>query len=367
MAADLRIRYPPRRANSRVHLASGALDALGPLTRRATGATHVLVVTDARVAELHGGRALRSLRRAGLKADLVRVPRGEPAKRPEVAHRLWARLSALGLSRRDAIVALGGGAVGDLAGFVAATWLRGVAWVCAPTTVLAQVDSSVGGKTGIDLGAGKNLVGAFHQPVLVVTDPRTLGTLPPRQRRAGLAEVVKMGMAVDARLFRWLERHAGRLAAGEPAALAAAVRAGVAAKARIVRRDEREREGGIRTALNFGHTLGHAIEAARGYRGILHGEAVAVGMRAAARLSERLAGLAPSHRARLDDLLDALHLPRAMPPTAVVRLHGAMRHDKKRSRMVRWVLTPQIGHASVPRPIERRLVEAVMLEVGARR
>ncbi|MGH7731500.1 MAG: 3-dehydroquinate synthase family protein, partial [Candidatus Eiseniibacteriota bacterium] len=181
------------------------------------------------------------------------------------------------------------------------------------------------------------------------------------------AEVAKMGMAVDARLFRRLERGAKRLAACEPGALASAVRAGVAAKVRIVRRDEREREGGARTALNFGHTLGHAIEAARGYRGILHGEAVAIGMRAAARLSERVAGLASPERARLDALLDALRLPRVMPPTAVARLHDAMRHDKKRASVVRWVLTPRIGHASVPRPIERRLVEAVMLEVGARR
>jgi 3-dehydroquinate synthase len=367
VAAAWTIRYPALGASSRVHLAPGALDALGTLTRRATGAARVVVVSDARVARLHGDRALRSLRRAGLATDLVLVPRGEQAKRPEVALRLWARLSALGLSRRDAIVALGGGAVGDLAGFVAATWLRGVAWVCAPTTVLAQVDSSVGGKTGIDLGAGKNLVGAFHQPVIVVSDPETLGTLPSRQRRAGLAEVVKMGMAVDARLFRRLEREAGPLAAGDPRALASAVRAGVAAKVRVVRRDEREREGGVRSALNFGHTLGHAIEAAHGYRGILHGEAVAIGMRAAARLSERRDGLAPSHRERLDALLDALRLPRAMPPTSVARLHDAMRHDKKRSRVVRWVLTPRIGHASVPRPIEPRLVEAVMLEVGARR
>jgi 3-dehydroquinate synthase len=350
-----------------VRFAAGALAALGPLTRRATGASRVVVVSDARVAALYGDLALRSLRRAGLAPELVLVPRGEAAKRPEVAVRLWKRLSDLGVSRRDAIVALGGGAVGDLAGFVAATWLRGVPWVCVPTTVLAQVDSSVGGKTGIDLGAGKNLVGAFHQPVLVVSDPETLGTLPPRQRRAGLAEVVKMGMAVDARLFRGLEHDATRLAAGEPGALARAVRSGVAAKARIVRRDEREREGGVRTALNFGHTLGHAIETARGYRGVLHGEAVAVGMRAAARLSERLDGLASSERARLDALLDALRLPRRMPPTTLARLHDAMRHDKKRNHLVRWVLTPRIGHASVPRPIERRLVEAVMLEVGARR
>ncbi len=367
MAADLHITYPTQPARSRVRLAPGAIHALGLLTRRATGATRVVVVSDARVVALHGDRALRSLRRAGLAVDLVLVPRGEAAKRPEVALRLWARLAGLGLSRRDAIVALGGGAVGDLAGFVAATWLRGVAWVCVPTTVLAQLDSSIGGKTGIDLAAGKNLVGAFHQPVLVVTDPQTLGTLPPRQRRAGLAEVVKMGMAVDAQLFRRLERDAARLAAGEPGALVWAVRAGVAAKARIVRRDEREREGGVRTALNFGHTLGHAIESAQGYRGILHGEAVAVGMRAAARLSERLEGLASSQRARLDALLDALRLPRAMPPTTVARLHDAMRHDKKRAHRVRWVLTPRIGHASVPRPIEHRLVEAVMLEVGARR
>ncbi len=367
MAADLRIIYPALRACSRLHLAPGALEALGPLTLRATGAARVVVVSDARVAELHGGRALRSLRRAGLAADLVLVPRGERAKRPDVVLRLWGLLSTLGLSRRDAIVALGGGAVGDLTGFAAATWLRGVAWVCVPTTLLAQVDSSVGGKTGIDLGAGKNLVGAFHQPVLVVTDPDVLATLPPRQRRAGLAELVKMGMAVDARLFRRLERYAGPLAAGDAAALASAVRAGVAAKARVVRRDEREREGGVRTALNFGHTLGHAIEAARGFRGILHGEAVAIGMRAAARLSEQRDGLASSHRARLDALLDSLRLPRAMPPTAVGRLHQAMRLDKKRAGVVRWVLTPRIGHASVPRPIERRLVEAVMLEVGARR
>jgi 3-dehydroquinate synthase len=367
VAADLELAYPARRDRSRVRIRRGALDTLGLLTRRATGARRVVVVTDARVRALHGARALRSLRRAGLATDLAIVPRGERAKRPVVLLALWTRLAALGLGRRDAVVALGGGAVGDLAGFAAATWLRGVPWVCVPTTVLAQVDSSLGGKTAVDLAAGKNLVGAFHQPRLVVCDPSTLATLPARQRRAGLAEVVKMGMAVDARLFRWLERHAAPLAAGEPGALAAAVSLAVAAKARVVRRDEREREGGPRTALNFGHTLGHAIEAAGGYRGMLHGEAVAVGMRAAARLSERHAGLASRDRARLDALLDRLRLPRAMPPTPLARLLAALRHDKKRAREVRWVLTPRMGHASVPRPIDRRAVEAAMLAVGARR
>jgi 3-dehydroquinate synthase len=259
------------------------------------------------------------------------VPRGERAKQTAVLTRLWGRLAALGLGRRDALVALGGGAVGDLTGFAAATWLRGVPWIGVPTTVLAQVDSSVGGKTGVDLAAGKNLVGAFHHPLLVVADPGTLASLPARQRRAGLAEVVKIGMAVDAALFRRLERDAARLAAGETPALAAAIRAAVAAKARVVRRDEREREGGVRTALNLGHTLGHAIEAAHGFRGVLHGEAVALGMRAAARLSVAVAGLPERERVRLEALL-----------------------------------TPRMGHASVPRPIDRRLVRAAMLAVGAR-
>jgi len=277
---------------------------------------------------------------------------------------LWARLSALGLSRRDAIVALGGGAVGDLAGFVAATWLRGVAWVCAPTTVLAQVDSSVGGKTAIDLDAGKNLAGAYHPPVGVLVDPETLRTLPPRQRRAGLAEVVKTGMAVDAALFQWLERAADALAAGETDALAGAIARSLRAKARIVARDERD--AGPRTALNFGHTLGHALEAARGYRGPLHGEAVAVGMRVAAALSVEVAGLDSKDQARLGALLDHFSLPRHMPKTPVARLIERMEHDKKAdARGVRWVLTPRVGHASVPRLIPRRLVRAALLEAGA--
>jgi len=367
VAADLRIHYPPRSDRSRVHFGRGSLAALGRLTRRELNPTRVAVVSDARVAALYGRAALGSLGRAGMRADLVIVPRGERAKQPPVLAGLWARLAALGISRHDAIVALGGGSIGDLAGFAAATWLRGVPWIGVPTTVLAQVDSSVGGKTGIDLAAGKNLAGAFHQPVLVIADPETLATLPARQRRAGLAEVVKMGFATDARLFRRLEREAAALAAGEPEALAAAIRAGVAAKARIVAADEREREGGPRTALNFGHTLGHAIEAALGYRGMLHGEAIAVGMRAAARLSTQLAGLPGAEHARLEALLDRLKLPRAMPQLRLARLLDAMQHDKKRRGEVRWVLTPRMGHASVPRPIDRRLVQAAMLAVGARR
>ena len=371
MAADLLIRTPARRERSRIHIGRGSLAALGRLARRESGALRVAVVSDARVAALYGRAALGALRRAGIDGRLVIVPRGERAKQPAALARLWSRLADLRLGRRDAIVALGGGSVGDLAGFAAATWLRGVDWIGVPTTLLAQVDSSVGGKTGIDLDAGKNLAGAFHQPALVIADPDTLRTLPARQRRAGLAEVVKVAFATDARLFRRLERDAARLRAGDPAATLAAIRAAVRAKARIVQADEREREGGVRTALNFGHTLGHAIEAALGYRRLLHGEAVAIGMRAAARLSVRVARLPAAECVRLEALLDRLGLPRTMPPLRTARLHAAMRldkkRDKKRANVTRWVLTPRMGHASVPRPIDRRLIQAAMLEVGARR
>jgi 3-dehydroquinate synthase len=363
---ELILRYPGHRAASRVAIARGALDRLGRFVASTTGARHVVVVSDRRVAALYGARGLGALRRAGVEGGLVTVPPGERSKRPGRLVELWGALARDGLGRRDALVALGGGVVGDLAGFAAATWLRGVPWVCVPTTVLAQVDSSVGGKTGVDLPAGKNLVGAFHQPAGVLVDPALLGTLSPRQRASGLAEVVKMGFAVNASLFRWAGARAPALAAGEPRALAEAVARAIRVKARVVLGDEREREGGVRTALNFGHTLGHALEAAHGYRGLLHGEAVAIGMRVAAALSVQEAGLPEAARERLDTVLDALGLPRRMPPTRLADLLAAMTRDKKRARAgVRWVLTPTVGHASVPRLISGRLVRAALLAAGA--
>ena len=366
MSRLLTLRYPGRAASSIVRIDTGGLDRLGSRVRRAIGPRRVLLVTDARVAVLYGARVRRSLAGAGIGVTLHRVPRGEAAKRPEVLARVWDACAAAGLARGDAVIALGGGAVGDLAGLAAATWLRGVPWVCAPTTVLAQVDSSVGGKTAVDLRAGKNLAGAFHQPALVLIDPATLATLPPRERRAGLAEVVKMGMAVDAALFRWIERHLEALAAGRTAALAGAVERAVRAKARVVQRDERE--SGPRTALNFGHTAGHAIEAALGYRRIRHGEAVAIGVRIAAVLSVRAGGLRAQDHARLEAVLDRLGLPRRMPPLALAALERAMRLDKKRGDAgVRWVLTPRMGHASLPRLISGRLVRSALIDAGARR
>jgi len=327
-----------------------------------------VLVSEPRVAALYAMRTLAALRRAGLAASLVSVPTGEPAKRARHLARLWDAFGELGIGRGDLVVALGGGAVGDLAGFAAATWLRGVRWVCVPTSLLAQVDSSVGGKTAIDLARGKNLAGAFHQPALVVADTAVLATLPPRHLRAGLAEVVKMGMAIDASLFRAVERDAGALLAGDAAALAAVVTRSVRAKAAVTRRDEREREGGRRTALNLGHTFGHAIEACLGYRRVLHGEAVAIGLRVAARLSAVVAGLPGRDVARQDALLDRLGLPGRIPTGLTAgELLDAMRRDKKgRNGSIRYVLTPQLGHASVPRSIPDRRVAAALVEAGAR-
>jgi 3-dehydroquinate synthase len=364
---DLLIRFPASKPDSRIRVGAGALDRLGAFTRSVTGARRVALVSDVTVAALYQERAIVSLRRAGLEAAPIAVAPGERSKEPRTLVRLWRELAAVGLDRGDVVVALGGGVVGDLAGFAAATWLRGIPWIGVPTTLLAQVDSSIGGKTAIDLPAGKNLVGAFHQPAGVLVDPTLVMTLPARHVRAGLAEVVKMGMTVDASLFRWTEAQAASLVARDPATLAQCVSRSIEAKARVVRRDPLERPGGARTALNYGHTVGHALEAALGYRRLLHGEAVSLGMRVAAALSERYAGLAPSDRARQDALLDRFGLRRSFPPVAAEALLDAMSRDKKRrGGTVRWVLTPRMGHASVPRSIPGRVVEAALLEAGAR-
>ncbi len=345
----------------------GSLASLGVWVRSLAGIRRVALVTDARVDQLHGDAARKALARAGISCDTLIVPRGERAKRPREVARLWDAFASMGLERGDGVVALGGGVVGDLAGFAAATWMRGITWIAVPSTVVAQVDSSVGGKTGVDLVAGKNLAGAFHHPAGVLVDPDLLQTLTPREYRAGMAEVVKTGFAVDAALFRAIERDGEALIARDPAALERAVRGSIRAKAGIVRRDEREREGGVRTALNFGHTLGHAIESALGYSGPRHGEAVAIGMRVAARLSQKHAGLDDAARARLEALLDSWRLPARIPGVPVADLFAAMAHDKKRrDARVRWVLTPRLGHASVPRLIPAGAVRAALIEAGAR-
>ena len=345
----------PVRLGSRsytIHLGVGLLETLGALSRAGVRGRTCLVVSDGHVAPLYGERAAASLRAAGFTVSAAVVPPGEMSKSSAQLLALYDDAVRAGLDRAGCIVALGGGVVGDLAGFLAATYLRGVALVQAPTTLLAMVDSSVGGKTGINLPAGKNLVGAFHQPALVVADLETLQTLPAREGRAGLAEVVKYGAIRDAQLFQtleacggWLAQPWGTLAADERGRLAEIIARCCEIKADIVAGDEQE-QSGLRTLLNFGHTFGHAVEQVAGYGTLLHGEAVAIGMALAARLATRQAGLPSAEADRLVGLLRGLGLPVAAQGLAWADLRAAMNVDKKaQERAPRWVLLRQLGAA----------------------
>jgi len=325
-------------------LGAGSLDRLGEAVVRRTKARRAAVVTVPPVGRRYAARALRSLRAAGLVARRFEVPDGDRSKNLRQAARLYDALLEAGVDRGSVVVALGGGMVGDLAGFVAATLLRGLDFVQVPTTVLAMVDSSIGGKVGVNLPRGKNLVGAFHQPRLVWIDVDVLGSLPRRQRAAGLAEVVKAAAIRDAELFDDLEALGPRLLDEAPEGLLAVLERACAIKAEVVARDERE--AGLRMLLNFGHTLGHAIEALRGYAGLLHGEAVAIGMAFAARRSEAL-GLAPAGTAdRVATLLERLELPTRVPPFPRRAYLRALRVDKKRrEEHIRFVALRRIGRA----------------------
>lgn len=316
-------------------------DLPGLLAREAPAARYA-VIADAHVAPLYAAPAVTALRAAGLAADLLDFPAGELSKTRDNWAVLTDRMLALECHRDAVVVAVGGGVTGDLAGFVAATYLRGVPLVQVPTTLLAMVDSAIGGKTGVDAAAGKNLIGAFHQPRLVVADLDTLDSLPPRQRRSGLGEVVKYGVVADAAFFDALERDAKALAAGDPAATERVVRRSAEIKALVVGRDAED--VGQRSILNFGHTIGHALEAASGFT-LLHGEAVAIGMVCEARLAERI-GIAPGGTAeRIERAVGALGLPVARPADApLAGVLSRMRLDKKtRASAVRFALPSRIG------------------------
>ena len=264
------------------------------------------------------------------------------------------------LDRKSFVVALGGGVVGDLAGFVAATYLRGIAFVQVPTSLLAMVDSSVGGKTGVNLPQGKNLVGSFHQPRLVLADIGTLSTLPARELRAGFAEVIKTAAIRDAKFFAWLEQHYRQVLALEPAAVTRVVRRCCEVKADVVSRDERE--SGLRAILNFGHTVGHAMEALADYHGVLHGEAVAMGMVCAAELSVKCGGLKREEAERIRRLIADSRLPIALGQGYEWRdLLAAMKLDKKASAgRLRFVLLDRLGHAVVSAAVTDRMIREVV-------
>ncbi|MCC6231212.1 MAG: 3-dehydroquinate synthase [Verrucomicrobiales bacterium] len=353
-----------------VLVGEGLLTTLGRRCRALGSSTRCAVLADETVAARYGDLALKSLRDAGFAPVLIPFAAGEKSKSLRVVERCYAELARHRLERRSLIVALGGGVTGDLAGFVAATYLRGLPFVQVPTTLLAQVDSSVGGKVGVNLAAGKNLVGAFLQPKLVLCDLSTLQTLPEREFRAGLAEVIKYGIIHDPALFRRLERDWDRVAARDPRVLESVVARCCRIKAHVVSEDETE--SGLRAILNFGHTIGHGIEAITRYGEYLHGEAISIGQVAAAMLSERRLGLAPSVSERIRQLFLRAGLPVSIRLSAGqrVRLLAAMRLDKKVSGgEVKFVLASALGKVTWGHAIPESEVHAVLdaLAGGTRR
>jgi 3-dehydroquinate synthetase len=368
-----------------VLIGAGLVDRLDELLPELPGAEAAAVVASRPVAAV-ADRAARALGRRGLATHRLEVPVGEEAKRLEVVAGLYERLAAVPTRRADPVVAVGGGATTDVAGFAAATWLRGVPLVNLPTTVLGMVDAAIGGKTGVDLDAGKNLVGAFHQPVAVVADLDTLAGLPAAEVRSGLAEVAKAGLAGDPALAEALHRSAGPAVAADPDALAPLVEGAVRVKAAVVAADERDNgpagSGSVdsrplgpgqargapvgRLVLNYGHTLGHALERLAGYRGLRHGEAVALGMVFAARVAEAIGlarpGLADGHV----ELLAALGLPVGGVRLDPDQVLAAMATDKKHRGGLRLVLLRRPGQPEVvPAPDRAVLVDAIRsLEAG---
>jgi len=349
-----------------VLIGSGLLDRLDELLGELPGAEAAAVVSPPPVAAV-AGRVGKALTRRGLAVHQLEVPAGEEAKRLAVVAGLYERLAEIPARRADPVVAVGGGATTDVAGFAAATWLRGVPLVNVPTTVLGMVDAAVGGKTGVDLEAGKNLVGSFHQPVAVVADLDTLAGLPTAEVRSGLAEVAKAGLAGDPALAGALARSAGPAVAGDPAALAPLVEGAVRVKAAVVGADEHE-DGGDgaagtpvgRLVLNYGHTLGHALERLAGYRGLRHGEAVALGMVFAARVAEAIGlarpGLADGHV----ELLAAVGLPVGGVSLDPDRVLAAMATDKKQRKGLRLVLLRDLGQPEVVTSPERQVLVAAI-------
>jgi 3-dehydroquinate synthase len=342
-----------------IHVGPGLLHEAGVLVAPLLPHPRVVIVSNPVVARLWLAPMRASLSAAGIGSESILVPDGETHKTWATLHDVLTRLLEANAERRTTLVALGGGVVGDIAGFAAAIYQRGMPFVQVPTTLLAQVDSSVGGKTGVNHPLGKNMIGAFHQPRAVLIDTDCLSTLPDREFAAGLAEVIKYGAIRDLAFFEWLETHLPRLIARDADALVHAVTESCRIKAEIVVADERE--AGERALLNFGHTFGHAIEAGVGYGEWLHGEAVAAGMVLAAQLSERLGLLAHADVLRLCALLQRAGLPVDAPRLGYERYLALMRHDKKVvAGSIRFVLLRGVGDAFVAVDVPEHALGALL-------
>jgi 3-dehydroquinate synthase len=368
-AADIRVRVDLGPRSYEIRVVSGRTAEFGPFVRTALDATwsgrscrSALIVADENLAALGTSGTYRdALARVGIDSTVAVLRPGEATKSLVSASRLYDHLVSIKADRHTAVVAIGGGVIGDLAGFVAATYARGIPLVMVPTTLLAQVDSSVGGKVGVNHPGAKNIIGAFHQPSAVWIDTEALRTLPDRELRCGLAEVVKYGVILDGAFFGELEHRVEAILRRDDSVLRRIVARNCELKASVVSRDERE-ETGLRAVLNFGHTIGHAIEAVAGYDGpYQHGEAVAVGMVAETRLAERLGWIGPDVVGRIEGLLDRLGLPTAASGLDTGRLLEAMGRDKKnRGGRIRFVLPRSVGRVELTDAAPEDDVRAVL-------
>ena len=343
-----------------IEIGTGNIDETGPFLAARGKVSHAIIITDDNVQDPHALRVAESLGRESLEVDIIAVEPGEPTKSVDMAAGLWQGLLDLGADRKTVVVAVGGGVVGDLAGFIAATFARGIRFLQVPTSLLAQVDSSVGGKVGVNLPKAKNMVGAFLQPVGVLIDTATLDTLPEREYLAGLGEVVKYGVILDAGLFDLLENNTERLLKRDHDLLIEVIAQCCRLKAEVVRQDERE-ETGLRALLNYGHTFGHAFESLSGYGKILHGEGVSIGMVCASRLAERMGRVDSQCTDRQSDLLRALGLPVDVPELEMDAIMESMAHDKKVAHgRLRFVLPDRIGHVELVSCVDPEDVKAAL-------
>ncbi len=352
-----------------VFVGYGLLDKVAERMKEATLSGTATIISDENVFSFYGDRVERILKSGGFMANSFVVPPGEETKNMDSAIRIYDYLVEHRTERDDVIVALGGGMVGDLAGFVAATFLRGMPWVQVPTSLAAMVDASIGGKVGVNHPEGKNLIGSFYQPSLVLADCESLSTLPRRELTSGWAEVIKYGLILDKEFFEFLEGNVGGLAGLEPELLVQAIARSAAIKAQVVSQDEKEREG-KRTVLNYGHTMGHGLEAATQYKLFLHGEAVAIGMMGAAKLSRRLGFLPSAGMKRQKTLLQQFGLPTSLrtkgraPKLSLAGVTRAMELDKKvKEKAIRWVLLEDIGKTVIRNDVPQEDVLAVLREL----
>jgi 3-dehydroquinate synthase len=341
-----------------IRIGSGLLPRVGLWLKEKGFSGKAAIITDSNVKGLYADTLRVGLANAGFDVTVLEITAGEEQKTLTMAGRLFRGMTNALAERTTPVLALGGGVVGDLAGFVAATYMRGVPLIQVPTTLLAQVDSSIGGKTGVDVGKLKNIVGAFHQPRMVITDIDTLKTLPEEELTSGLAEVIKSAVIRNRNFFNFLDNNMEEIKGLHPAVLEKTVQETVKIKAEVVEKDERE--AGLRAILNYGHTVGHALEAVSDFR-LKHGQAVAIGMVAAAKISSRMGMLDIGDAASIEKVIKSAGLPVKMPELDVGEVIQAMRHDKKVvGEKVRFVLLKSIGHALVADEVDPSLVEEVL-------